>query len=592
MDAQITLFCITVRLRIQRKVPMFRSSLCRFVALAALATPAGIAHGADPYLNQSIVPKFEHLTARADSQPVGTEMDFDWPLPVERVNGQWLWITDDGHFSVAGQPRGGWVSKNDVVLINNDPIAKKSAIDYFTECLERDHHAGWAYWFRGVLLAYENEDWPAAQADLEKAVACAPELDSAIEWLAYCEYHRARVENAGTFAKLHIPRLKAGKPPRLSEDDVPSLIKCAIDHYRKAARICPRPSTFCDWGDALAVRDFDPFQRQIWIFYFEDPDLYSRGSSQGSEEFIRHRRELSPFYDGKDPSEDGGRSAICLYDHALKLFPKYADAHYGRGCLFEYAAAYRVYQMTQGQSWKELTHAERIDRLTKAIHYNEDKTATLQGSLQTETDQLERLAALDETPFSAWRIHQLSEKCKKTQVQIDCLEEQTKNSNGQLTKENRAVAANQEGIDSLQRETFGQIRFLVRKSLDDYTATVVADQTRINAFRDRAAVELLEIDPTGRHPRKEREGFDPTKLAADAEVWAEKATVLNDYKDDANIMVLPVFAAALNATKSYDEAIRRELADWELMNDEQKEIARSLIDLYKSNKDKAPVEPK
>src|SRR4029077_8858305 len=81
--------------------------------------------GADTYLGQSIVPKHEHIDVRVSPMcptRVATGLDFPWPATVERVDGQWLRITDDGSYSVMGRPLEGWVSKNDVVLLGLDPI--------------------------------------------------------------------------------------------------------------------------------------------------------------------------------------------------------------------------------------------------------------------------------------------------------------------------------------------------------------------------------------------------------------------------------------------------------------------------------------
>jgi hypothetical protein len=149
---------------------MIRKRLFGLIAMVVCAGATGTIRAGDKYQDQKIMPKHEHVIVHTQSMPQASEMDFEWPVTVERVDGQWLWIRNDGSYSMLGRPVAGWISKNDVILIKDDPIEnKKSAHDYYTEQIQRDSNAGWAYWLRGVLYEAEDSDWPAATLPSELA---------------------------------------------------------------------------------------------------------------------------------------------------------------------------------------------------------------------------------------------------------------------------------------------------------------------------------------------------------------------------------------------------------------------------------------
>jgi tetratricopeptide (TPR) repeat protein len=545
---------------------MSRRKLVCFVT-CALAVIVSATVSAETYLDQRILPKYGRLKAQVENQEVADEMDFEWPTTVERVNGQWLWITDDGHFSADGKPRKGWVSKNDVILLEGDPIERKSALDYFTDVLQQNPKTGWAYWLRGVIFARVEHDWPAAIEDLKQANCYAPNLDDAFEARAWSEYQQSLVDDAAIFAKC---RDRDFKP--LQFKDLPRGLRDALRHFHCAAELRGRPHTYREWADALAVRDWSQFQRRIFIFYLEDPAQMPSTST-------------TAVTDSRDTSLTWNQpSALCLYNRAIDLFPSYASGHYGRGGLYEYFADYQVYKMTECLAWKTLTRAADVKKQVETLRKAKTELADLKETMETITEEMDRLAGLRNTSFHESRLRQLSGKREAKQCDIDKAQVEVDNAKAKLKTSIDKVEKNQTALDKLQNDMLGKAKSLVDKCLADYSATVSTDPTYFAAFRDRAAVTLMMIDPTGAQPIKAPRRVHQIATIAAANDWAETAAKLIDYDE---LAALATLAATLNASGSYDEAIRREESAWEKMDNKQKDLARRFLELYRSNKETA-----
>jgi tetratricopeptide (TPR) repeat protein len=554
--------------------------LAVFVLIEVLTSPVWTS-AADPYTGNQILPKHEHLDVKVGNSVVATEMDFVWPVTVDRVNGQWLWVIDEGPGSPNGSRVEGWVSKNDVVLLQNDPlINKKSAQDYYSECLAHDPYSGWAHWFRGLTLI-ENRDWRAAKADLKKAVDYGPWLDGAWDALGTCAYQLMRLEQGGIFDTLH----DHGKGKKSHLQEPPAGLIEAMYDFKMALSYRWKPKTLFDWGEALAVPDWNGFQRRIWIFYMDDPEQFAHDFLVNPTDYVTQRRRIDPMTDA-----GGGRSALCLYEHALELYPQYADALYSRGALFEFVADYRIYQMIQTDNWITLTHARQIRNLKSSIHQSEDETQRQSDALQPLTEEQDRVAALRH----AFRNEEVSKKRKKLQAQLDALNGQLEDLNEKLKTQIVAVDRNQKRIDTLQVATLTEIRRIIEEARSDFARANALSSPYISACRDRAAMSLMLINPTGLQPIKYlgNMGLNKAAMAEEANTWAAMAAKAADYEDNGDVRTMPTYAASLNATGDYDGAIRRELSDWDLMNEEERSVTREFVDFFRAQKKAALVRPR
>jgi hypothetical protein len=151
---------------------------------AASATPASVASSAPPlqppWDGASIMPRRLDLQVQIGCgapppPPKRNELpkcsqrsifEFEWPATVSRVEGQWLWIEDQGGYAV---PRcAGWVSTRDVLRLDttgNPPDAQS----YYTEQLRQQPGASWLHWLRGICLEAKGQA-KAAQREYEKAL--------------------------------------------------------------------------------------------------------------------------------------------------------------------------------------------------------------------------------------------------------------------------------------------------------------------------------------------------------------------------------------------------------------------------------------
>lgn len=560
---------------------MFRKSLFVLGVSALVALVDGVAQG-DLYSGNEILPKHERLVVKIGSKPVADEADFEWPVRVERVNGQWLWITDDGSHHVEWQanqgwvpkPIRGWVSKNDVILLESDPIEKKDALEYFTECLRENGNAGWAYWLRGVILGEKKNNWNLAIMDFDKAIQCASGLEPP-PWLdnAHVRLGESKHQLAFNGQEELLYKLRHREIQQLDWNaNVPLAVKDAVDHFRIAALIRPRPNTFREWGIALTVRDWNQFQRRIFIYFLENPDTFEA------------RMKSEPIL---NPLTDGCTSAICLYEYALAKFPSYAGARYYRGTLYEYIADHQVFQMTSGEDWKKLTDFDGIAKLEKKLRKDNAKLEKLKKDSQDDADEMDGLMKLSAPNVLAWRIAQLNQKRKKAQVEIDAATDEVEKTTEQLKQLTDAIKCDekvQAAIQKLQSEATGKIQHLVELATDDYSIAIMADPSLPQPYLRAGEIQLMLLDPTGRIPRKISGESDPPTLARAAKVWAEKGFTKAEIEDTANAHALATYAAALNANGDYEEAIRMEKSALDQMTEDEKTGAQSYYELYKRNK--------
>ncbi len=140
------------------RATMFKTRLI-LAACGILSWLVGTACGADSWSGCHVMPKSDKLVLRAevDGPAAGDAYEIEWPATVERVEGQWLRITDRGGYSVPAVA--GWVSSDDVLRLD-------AAHDhYVAAAMAAD--APWLHWLTGVCLQTRGETRSARREFLQ-----------------------------------------------------------------------------------------------------------------------------------------------------------------------------------------------------------------------------------------------------------------------------------------------------------------------------------------------------------------------------------------------------------------------------------------
>jgi tetratricopeptide (TPR) repeat protein len=141
---------------------MFRTNL-RLILWGALGSWAAAACAADPWQNCRIMPKSDQLLIRDGREITGDVYQIAWPATVERIEGQWLKVVDNGGYRVPAVS--GWVSKDEVLKFDE-------AHAHYMESL-RTADAPWVHWLVGICLEERNES-ETAQEEYLKSLSAAP----------------------------------------------------------------------------------------------------------------------------------------------------------------------------------------------------------------------------------------------------------------------------------------------------------------------------------------------------------------------------------------------------------------------------------
>src|ERR1700683_4720940 len=101
---------------------VWESRMIRYVALTVIFLSLGASFSQaqeDAVIKwtkgDSVMPKSEKIQLRCGWDTPYSITDIQWPAVVQKVNGHWLLIGDDGTNRVGGKPISGWVSKGDVL---------------------------------------------------------------------------------------------------------------------------------------------------------------------------------------------------------------------------------------------------------------------------------------------------------------------------------------------------------------------------------------------------------------------------------------------------------------------------------------------
>ena len=125
---------------------MFPKTL-HVVLWGLLGFSATAAYAGDPWQGGRIMPKSDQVVLRVGGEGTADVYAIEWPASVERIEGQWLWITDHGGYRVP--PVAGWVSKDDVLKVAD-------AHDYYMRILQT-MDAPWVHWLVGICLEKNGE---------------------------------------------------------------------------------------------------------------------------------------------------------------------------------------------------------------------------------------------------------------------------------------------------------------------------------------------------------------------------------------------------------------------------------------------------
>jgi hypothetical protein len=103
------------------------------------------------------MPKSDQLVIRVGQEIVGDMYQIEWPVTVERVEGQWLRISDQGGYGLP--PISGWVSKEDVLQLGE-------AHEHYVGAVRRAD-APCVHWLIGVYLESKRETQSARKEYME-----------------------------------------------------------------------------------------------------------------------------------------------------------------------------------------------------------------------------------------------------------------------------------------------------------------------------------------------------------------------------------------------------------------------------------------
>ena len=127
------------------------------IVSASLASQSAVA---GELIGKRVMPISDAVTLRGEGGANAKIHSIQWPASVKTIDGQWLWVQDDG--GTAYPIVGGWVRGEDVVLVHE-------ALDYYNSRLQQEAGVRGIYWLRGVC--WENaREFDLATKDYEQAV--------------------------------------------------------------------------------------------------------------------------------------------------------------------------------------------------------------------------------------------------------------------------------------------------------------------------------------------------------------------------------------------------------------------------------------
>lgn len=343
---------------------IWRHAVAVFAGLAwavSAGSPAATA-AEDGWLGRRVVQKSSDFALRIEDQIVNRRR-FILFYRVENVNGEWLWLNDEG------KGASGWVKAHEVI-----PFEEASS--YFSDRIRSDPKDAFAYVMRAAIYQ-ERKELDSALADYAEAI----KLDAThawvynnrgIAWTDKKEYDRALADfEAGirlepNNAKIYNNR---GTIWRLK-----GVHDAAIADYNDAIRL-QADYAFAHYNRGLTWADMREYARAIADF----------------DEVIRILPHDAQAFDQRGLawlSQDQPEKAMTDFDEALRIDPKLARAFHHRGLAWfgkkEYAKAIADYGRAieiepdgaevlfrRGLAWRELNqYGKAIADFESAVRAN------------------------------------------------------------------------------------------------------------------------------------------------------------------------------------------------------------------------------
>ncbi len=210
---------------------MFRTNL-RLVLWGALCCWAAAASAADPWQNARIMPKSDQVLLRCGREVTGDAYQIAWPAAVERIEGQWLRVTDQGGYCVP--PVSGWVRKDEVLKLNQ-------ANSYYTDLL-KTADSPWIHWLVGICLEEQKES-ATAQEEFLKGLDAVPGDNDGV-WMAV-QANPNRLDAAVRLERLKVAGTKSSDEALAAANRIQGLAEAAQSNGVR------RPQTIIEQADAL-----------------------------------------------------------------------------------------------------------------------------------------------------------------------------------------------------------------------------------------------------------------------------------------------------------------------------------------------------
>lgn len=259
-----------------------------------------------------IMPKSGDIQLMSRWWPIASVYDIHWPASIEKIDGQWLLIGDEGTNTIipelarlqhtlsgcgdcssvtavsGAKPIKAWVRKDDAVKLED-------GLRTYTGALQKRELA-WAHWLRGICSESADE-WDAATHDYSCVIACSElpceMLADALagrgrsrysKWLAAklsksgideigqaldaeCESEAigqsaVSITNCGSLEQAPAPAGAAVTTPNDVQAACPNIddeLDYAHKDFYEAVRCAPRPRYYNDWSQSYFVGGSDTF---------------------------------------------------------------------------------------------------------------------------------------------------------------------------------------------------------------------------------------------------------------------------------------------------------------------------------------------
>jgi hypothetical protein len=237
------------------------------------------------------MPKSDQLVLRAGPQFTADVYAIEWPATVERIEGQWLRISDHSGYGVP--PVSGWVSKEEVLNVAD-------AHNHYLELLQTTD-APWIHWLLGICLEQSRES-VTAQDEYARSLNVPSRDPNAV---------RATVEKDANLldAAVRLERLQASAAK--SAEEAAATAAALQDLFQTAARIgAHRPYVL-----------------------FEQAEAFRKGYRSKLAEVRRGIHGLDAQIAAANSERSGGASAIQdLFSKAEESYMSIASGNPGDPC--------------------------------------------------------------------------------------------------------------------------------------------------------------------------------------------------------------------------------------------------------------------